>query len=96
MAPKRDLQAMKTMQRPAAAKPQLSAKELHELCVHYVVLVGEHEDKVNELAKQLKEKTEEKTKLVEKKRAWQCKLNYYKKRLESTRARFREADLREG
>ena len=51
MAPKRDLQAMKTMKRPAAAKPQLSAKELHELCVHYVVLKGEHEDKVKEIAK---------------------------------------------
>ena len=96
MAPKRDLQAMKTMKRPAAGKPQLSAKELHELCVHYVVLKGEHEDKVKEIAKQLKEKSEEKKKLVVAKRNWQSKLNYYKKRLESTRARFRDADLREG
>ena len=74
----------------------MSAKELHELCVHYVVLKGEHEDKVKELTKQLKEKTDEKKKLVTEKRNWQCKLCYYKKRLESTQARFREADLREG
>ena len=93
MAPKRDLQAMKTMKRPAAAKPQLSAKELHELCVHYVVLKGEHEDKVKEIAKQLKDKTEEKKKLVKERRNWQSKLSYYKKRLEVMQARFREADL---
>ena len=93
MAPKRDLQAMKTMKRPAAAKPQLSAKELHELCVHYVVLKGEHEDKVKEIAKQLKEKSEEKKKLVVEKRRWMAKLTYYKKRLEVTQARFRAADL---
>ena len=74
MAPKHALQAMKTMKRPAAAKPQLSAKELHELCVHYVVLKGEHEDKVKDLQKQLKEKTEEKKKLVVEARSWRAKL----------------------
>ena len=93
MAPKHAIQAMKTMKRPAAAKPQLSAKELHELCVHYVVLKGEHEDKVKEIAKQLKDKTQEKKNLVKEKRNWQSKLNYYKKRLEDTQARFRAADL---
>ena len=95
MAPKRAHQAMKTMKRPAAAKPPLSAKELAELCVHYGCLKLEHEDKVKAIAKQLKEKSDEKRKLVSEKRAWQCKLNYYKRRLEATQARFREADLRE-
>ena len=94
MAPKRNFQAMKTMKRPAAAKPEtLSAKELHELCVHYVVMVGEHEDKVKEIKNQLKDKSEEKKKLVVEKRRWLAKLTYYKKRLEVTQARFRAADL---
>ena len=92
MAPKTASQAMKTMKRPARAPPQLSAKELHELCVHYVVLKGEHEDKVKDLQKQLKEKTEEKKKLVVEARNWRAKLRYYSKRLSETQARFRAAD----